>query len=220
MQYIHFLLSILSIIVGLQYESLHAGEVPGGDQEQRHQDMPWVQCLAGCSTCPVMHMSARQVLPALLHISLFSSRPELGSNSTRHHDAGWKYNFLSEGSYIWSLETLACRLSALVRPPPPFVPSPPPLHAFAAALAHQSRRPPSDDPLQETPPTPFRTSRRSRPGSDAIPLQKPHATADPSPEKSRLLRWAIERGSKGVTFTCGRKGPLHRRREPCAGGAL
>ncbi|XP_044433232.1 uncharacterized protein [Triticum aestivum] len=45
---------------------------------------------------------------------------------------------LDGSSYIWSLETLARRLSALVRPPPPFVPSPPPLHAFAAALAHHS----------------------------------------------------------------------------------
>lgn len=95
------------------------------------------------------------------------------------------------------------------------------LRPFAAAAPCLRRRPRTSKP----PPsiarstsgdaaTPLRTSRRSRPGSDADPLQEPHAIADPSPEKSGLLRWAIERGSKGVTFTCGRKRPLHRRREP------
>lgn len=77
MQYIHFLLSILSIIVGLQYESLHAGEVPGGDQEQRHQDMPWVQCLAGFCTCLgkfVLYLDCNLVLSLLSSIIFMFSR--------------------------------------------------------------------------------------------------------------------------------------------------
>lgn len=55
----------------------------------------------------VMHMSARQGLPALLHSGFFSSPPELGNNSTGHHVAEWKHHFLPEAHSLAS--TCACR---------------------------------------------------------------------------------------------------------------